>query len=259
MRSWKGSVKEQRIGDEIRDALYPVVLPLSNIKIRYKITPINSCETLPDKPVIYACNHSQFTDIPIAMKATRKRSYTLLGKQNLYRMDRIFFNLLGTIWVDRKDRKERSDAKAKILFYLKHGQSILWFPEGTWNLTDNLLMLPMRWGIIEIADKAQAQIIPMAIQYDRKTKDCFVKFAEPIYGEKLADYRIGIQMLRDIMATLRWELMEGSLKITAREEVGNQRLKEEKNEIIKEYPPLDWEYEKSVIYGRQYDKCEKRD
>lgn len=23
-----------------------------------------------------------------------------------------------------------------------------------------------------------------------------------------------------------------------------------KNEIIKEYPPLDWEYEKSVIYGR---------
>ena len=63
---------------------------------------------------------------------------------------------------------QRSDAKAKILFYLRHGQSILWFPEGTWNLTDNLLMLPMRWGIIETADKAQAQIVPMAIQYDRK-------------------------------------------------------------------------------------------
>ncbi len=250
LRIWNGSVKEQGIGDEIRDALYPIVLSFSNIKIRYRITPINSCETIPDKPVIYACNHSQFTDIPIAMKATGKRSYTLLGKQNLYWMDHIFFNLLGAIWVDRKNQKERSDAKAKILFYLRHGQSILWFPEGTWNLTDNLLMLPMRWGIIETADKTQAQIVPMAIQYDRKKKECFVKFAEPIYGEKLTDYRIEIQMLRDTMATLRWELMEGCLKITARNEVDHKRLEEEKNEIIKEYPPLDWEYEKSVIYGR---------
>ena len=174
----------------------------------------------------------------------------MLGKQNLYRMDRIFFNLLGAIWVDRRDRKERSDAKAKILFYLKHGQSILWFPEGTWNLSDNLLMLPMRWGIIEVADKAQAQIVPMAIQYDRKTKECFVKFAEPIYGEKLTDYRKGIQMLRNIMATLRWELMEEFSNVVVRDEVGHQRLEEEKNEIIKEYPPLDWEYEKSVIYKK---------
>lgn len=90
-------------------------------------------------------------------------------------------------------------------------------------MTDNLLMLPMWWGIIETADKAQAQIVPMAIQYDRKKKECFVKFAEPIYGEKLTDYCIGIQMLCDTMATLRWELMERCLKITN---------------------------EKSVIYGR---------
>ena len=40
------------------------------------------------------------------------------------------------------------------------------------------------------------------------------------------------------------------LKITTRNEVDHKRLEEEKNEIIKEYPPLDWEYEKSVIYGR---------
>lgn len=57
-------------------------------------------------------------------------------------------------------------------------------------------------------------------------------------------------MLCDTMATLRWELMEGCLKITTRNEVDHKRLEEEKNEIIKEYPPLDWEYEKSVIYGR---------
>lgn len=35
-----------------------------------------------------------------------------------------------------------------------------------------------------------------------------------------------------------------------KDEVDHKRLEEAKNEIIKEYPPLDWEYEKSVIYGR---------
>ena len=72
MEILEDSAKEQRIGDEIRDVLYPIVLSFSNIKIRYKITTINSCENIPDKPIIYACNHSQFTDIPIAIKATGK-------------------------------------------------------------------------------------------------------------------------------------------------------------------------------------------
>jgi len=94
-------------------------------------------------------------------------------------IDRIFFNLLGAIWVDRKNKKETAKVKDKILRYLKRGQSILWFPEGTWNLTENMLMLPMRWGIIEVAHKADGQIIPMAIRYDRKNKKCQVKFPPP--------------------------------------------------------------------------------
>ena len=60
-----------------------------------------------------------------------------------------------------------------------------------------------------------------------------MKFAEPIYGEKLTDYCIGIQMLLDTMATLRWELMEGCLKITTRDEVDHKRLEEEKQHTDK--------------------------
>lgn len=48
------------------------------------------------------------------------------------------------------------------------------FPEGTWNLTENLLMLPMKWGIIDIAKETGAQIIPTALEYDREQKKCFV-------------------------------------------------------------------------------------
>ena len=163
-------MKKKRWNDRVRDIVFPVILPLSGLKIRYEIKVVNACELIPNKPVIYACNHSQFSDIPIATRAIGKRNYTLLGKQKLYLIDRIFFNLLGAIWVDRKNKKETAEVKNKILRYLNRGQSILWFPEGTWNLTENMMMLPMRWGIIEVAHKAGGQIVPMAIRYDRKNK-----------------------------------------------------------------------------------------
>ena len=243
-------MKKKRWNDRVKDILFPVILPLSGIKIRYEVNLVNECERIPDKPVIYACNHSQFSDIPIATRAIGKRSYILLGKQKLYLIDRIFFHLLGAIWVDRKDKEHKKKVKEKILCYLNRGQSILWFPEGTWNLTENMLMLPMRWGIIEVAHKAGGQIVPMAIRYDRKNKKCQVKFSLPLYGEQLADSRNGIQELRDVMAALRWKLMEEYSEVAERKNMHLSDFEKEKEEIIREYPPLDWKYEESVIYEK---------
>ena len=243
-------MKKKRWNDRVRDILFPVILPLSGLKIRYEVKVVNACELIPNKPVIYACNHSQFSDIPLATRAIGRRNYTLLGKQKLYLIDRIFFNLLGAIWVDRKNKKETAEVKNKILRYLNRGQSILWFPEGTWNLTENMLMLPMRWGIIEVAHKAGGQIVPMAIRYDRKNKKCQVKFSPPLYGEQLADYRNGIQELRDVMAALRWKLMEEYSEVAERKNMHLSDFEKEKEEIIREYPPLDWKYEESVIYEK---------
>ena len=124
-------MKKKRWNDRVRDILFPVILPLSGLKIRYEVKVVNACELIPNKPVIYACNHSQFSDIPLATRAIGRRNYTLLGKQKLYLIDRIFFNLLGAIWVDRKNKKETAEVKNKILRYLNRGQSVLWFPEGT--------------------------------------------------------------------------------------------------------------------------------
>lgn len=77
-------------------------------------------------------------------------------------------------------------------------------------------MLPMRWGIIETAHKSDAQIIPMALMYDRDKKECYAKFSQPLYGEQLADFWNGIQLLRDSIATLRYELMEEYTEVQPR-------------------------------------------
>ena len=57
----------------------------------------------------------------------------------------------------------------------------------------------------------------------------------------------GIILLRDSMATLRWQIWE-SKGVFARTDldIGQERLALEQD--IKDYPPLDWEYEQSVVF-----------
>lgn len=231
----------------MRDRLHPLLVALAKSKIKYDIEPLNNFYAVPGKPIVFAGNHSMPFDFPILTKVTKRRSYVFVGRQNLPVVDQIFFALNGVIFADRKDKQEMTEAKRTLLKYLSLGQSVAWFPEGTWNLTPNLLMLPMKWGIIEVARQADAQIIAMALDYDRDKNLCRVKFAPPITGDGLKDNQVGIRLLRDAMATLRWEMMADKPTLS-RAETDPEALKAEVEKAIEEYPLLDWEYEQSCIY-----------
>ncbi len=230
-----------------RDFLYPILMFLTGTKVRYKVETINTYTALPGKPIIFAANHSAFQDTPIMLRATKRRSYILSGKQNLAFIDWIFFMLNGTIWVDRRDKADMAATKDGILAYLRKGQSVLWFPEGTWNLTANQLMMPMKWGIIDVARSAGAQIIPAALDYNREANTCRIKFGAPMAGDTLENKAEAIRDLRDTMATLRWDLMS-SQPVLHRAEITPEQLQKEMYRVIDDYPPLNWEYESSCIY-----------
>lgn len=232
----------------LRNWLYPILLTLAKPRIKYNIKILNDLETLSGKSIIFVANHSSATDLPIVAKITKRRSYVLVGKQNMPLSDRIFLHLNGVVWVDRKSKKEMAECKKILLEYLSHGQSIIWFPEGTWNLTSNLLMLPMKWGVVEVAHQADAQIIPMALSYDRDKNLCLVRFGTPLSGDDLSDKCNGIRMLRDAMATLCWKIMENT-PILSRVDTDPEELKKEVEIAIAEYPALDWAYESSCIYS----------
>ena len=219
---------------------------LSRTKVKYKIIIENKYIPAADKPIIFACNHSAFPDIPIALRAINRHCYTLIGKQNLAFVDKIFFFLAGAVWVDRKSKESSAFAKESVVAYLKKGKPILWFPEATWNLTDNLLMLPMRWGIIEVAQRTNAQIIPMALDYDRAQKVCRVRFGEALHAEAFTSKQQGIITLRDTMATLHWDFI--SRNQTNRADLHVEKERDVMSHVVRDYPPLDWNYEESCIY-----------
>lgn len=230
-----------------RDLLYPVFMLLTGTKVHYRIESVNDYHALPGKPIIFAANHFAFPDIPVVLRTTKRRSYIFAGKQRLAFIDWFFFAMNGTIWVDRKDKADMAASKDGIVARLNIGQSVLWFPEGTWNLTENQLMLPMKWGIVDVAKETGAQIIPVGLDYDRENKVCKVRFSEPMVFDAQADKAKAIAQLRDTMAAQRWRFME-ERGVYSRKALDMEAEREALRYSIKEYPPIDWQYEESCVF-----------
>ena len=231
----------------LKDILRPVLSLIASFRVPYKVIIEQPRRLLPDKPTIYAVNHFCFADTPIMGRIASKRSYILLGKQRLGFSDWLYFILNGVIFVDRKDKEDMAASKQAMAAYLSKGRSIVMFPEGTWNLTENQLMLPMKWGIVDIARETGAQIIPTALEYDREKKKCFVRFGKPLVFTAEVNKAEAIAVLRDTMATMRWEFWERN-GIFNRAELDMDAERKKLFYSVEEYPPIDWDYENSCIY-----------
>lgn len=236
---------EQQI--KIKNIINPALLQASKVAIKYKIVKENNYAKKEGHPIIFAVNHYSAQDTPIICNAINERGYILAGKQNLAFIDEIFFNLYGSVFVDRKDKEDMLAAKKAMEEYLKANQVIIMFPEGTWNLTDELLMLPMKWGIIDVAQETSAQIIPVNLDYNREKKECRVTFGEPILPDNYRSKKEQIDELRDIMASMVWYNME-ERPMVKRCDLDKEMAREELKQVLKEYPLLDAEYENSIIF-----------
>lgn len=117
--------------------------------------------------VIYSPNHSNVHDFPMICQILKKHVYVLVGND----IDNGFFNttmlkMNGVIFVDRKEKESCKKAKEKIIELLLKGESIVMFPEGTWNLDSVNLIHDFKWGIIDIAKKAKVPILPIGMKYN---------------------------------------------------------------------------------------------
>lgn len=230
-----------------KDLIRPVLSLIASFRVPYKVIVEQPCHPLLGKPVIYAVNHFCFADTPIMGRITPKRSYILLGKQRLGFSDWLYFILNGVIFVDRKDGEDTAASKQAMMAYLNKGRSIVMFPEGTWNLTENQPMLPMKWGIIDIAKETGAQIVPTVLEYDREQKKCLVRFDNPMVFSPEDSKAEAIAALRDTMATMRWDFWERNGTFS-RKKLDMDAERKKLFYSVEEYPPIDWEYESSCIY-----------
>ena len=254
---------------KMRDISSKFILFLAKTSnIKYKIVRQNSIKKIKDKSTIYVINHYSAQDTPIACNIIPEKGYILAGVQRLGFFDNLFFWAYGSIFVKRQSalynkeqmlesKEDMKLSKEAMGEYLKNGKAIIMFPEGTWNLEDALLMLNMKWGVIDLALENDSQIIPINLYYDRDNMICEVTYHEPILITDSTNKKEAIKNLRDTMATMAWMQIENHSKnITKRSELNIDAEKIKNSKSIDEFPKIDIDYETSVIYN-PYPKCEE--
>lgn len=152
-----------------KDVLYQfghggVRLALALTGIRFRVA---GRENLPaGRAAVYCSNHQSNVDPPVLYEALHPRMHILYKRE----IDGIpilarAFRIAGFIPVDRRNKEAAMRSIDAGAAAIRMGSSFLIFPEGTRSPTDELL--PFKKGGFIMAIKAEAPVVPVAVQGGR--------------------------------------------------------------------------------------------
>ena len=164
------------------------------------------------KPVIFCISHIDKFDFQIVSEIIKEHQIPFAGDpETMYRQfDGFVLNLNGVIYCDTESTVDRKVGKNTAIELLESGKNLLIYPEGVWNVTANLLSLPLFPGIINMAKETGCDIVPIAIE--RYGKEYIVNIGDEFSTTKYSEQGLTLDeikgMLRNEIATLKWEIME---------------------------------------------------
>ncbi len=199
-------------GIKLRQKIHKLLLSIIKIDrvlAKEKLIIVDDKREKTDKPIIYACTHIGGNDIQRTFEAIKDHAYLFLGDpEGLYKdISGLLLYLNGVICMETGVKNDRYIAKERAIELLKNGGHLLIYPEGAWNITENLPVMKLYTGTIKMAMETNAEIIPIAIeQYD---DTFFVNIGKNIRVNSNASVKEQNLDLRDALATLKWEIWEG--------------------------------------------------
>ena len=185
------------------------LLKLLRVFEKQHITVVGDERTDTDKPVIYACTHIGFYDPIILIEVIKKPCWLFWGNplEDLVTLFGWMARKNGTVLIDTYDKEDRKLARIEAEMLLNQGGSLMIFPEGAWNITDNEPVMKLYQGTVSMALNTGAVIIPCALE--QYGKEFYVNIGRNIqYEDKDIDIEQLNSELRDILATLKWQIWE---------------------------------------------------
>ncbi len=234
---------------EQRKKIHKLILAIYKLKNRlggfsYKM--IKDERTKTDRPIIYVVTHVGKFDIEVVSEAIKDHYYLLSGDFEHIQgiIDAPFLALNGVFYFNEKVKEDRKKVSEKMINHLQNGGNLMYFIEGTWNITPNLPMLPSYWGIVDIAKKGNAIIVPVAAdQYGKVFK---VNIGKNFDMQPYEDKSLAISDLRDCLATLKYEIWE--TEYTTRSKIKEDEWEKYVALRFKEWPYFNEEYIKGLIF-----------
>lgn len=205
-----------RLGITIRRTAYPLIKKLSGPMTGVSGVFVRK-ESLPPGPKIFAVTHTYSReDIAWGISLAGEQSYLITNayQELLYTSDGWALWAAGVILVNRYRKRSRQACIQKAERVLSLGGNVMIFPEGVWNMSENLLVRKLYPGVYRIASAANVPVIPISTMvYDGV---CYVSRGKALYFDKF-DQTESLKILRDSLASLKWEIMERHGRTTRNE------------------------------------------
>ena len=242
-----------RMSLRTRKRLHPLIFLVFKIKNRlggFSHSIIADRRGPSDRPVIYAVTHVGKFDIELVSEAIKDHYYLLSGDYEHIQgmIDEPFLNVNGIIYFNETVPEDRKAVRRRMVDLLKEGANLLYFPEGAWNLTPNLPLLPCYWGIVEIAQKGNAVVVPVAAEQYGKHFDINIgsnfdmhSYASDSHGKAQA-----IADLRDTLAALKWEIWEKH--VAKRKEIPADEWHKYRETRFREWTYFSLDYVDTLVY-----------
>ncbi len=195
---------------------YPVskfVLAANRVLLDHqKIRIIGDRRTDSSNSKLYCITHIGKYDYQIVAEAINDHAIPFAGDpETLYRtIDGAFLERNQVVYCNVYDKLDCYVGEKSMINLLRNHNNGLIYPEGFWNLSPNLLVMPLFPGAIRMAILGHADLVPVAIEkYDN---NFFVNIGKNI---EVNSYSIDDknyieymkQVLRDTLAELKYEIL----------------------------------------------------
>ena len=234
---------------------FRVLVTLIKIRLKLcgvKIRKLNTFDRSVCKgPIIFVPTHIGKFDIEVAFACINEHALLLSGTEERMHgsLDGIFLEANRVNYVDRGHKEDRKNSVIKMKQDLKHGFNLLWFIEGTWNLSANRLVYPLSYSVIKLALECNADIVPIGLNQVNRTM--YVKFGEVFRPDEGKELTESIAELRDALATLKWDIYEYLQErqgVVKRSSLECNYWSDFLTERVKEWPMTDLEEECNYVF-----------
>ncbi len=257
LKNIKVSLPEQ-ILTKLREALNKHLIREAIDLIKGYELIVTGRENIPSRPVIYASTHQDYNDHFNAVLSIPDHAI-ILNTNTVTPLFKFIMGFNGITYVNRSLAEERFKSKLQLMKHVAKGKSIIVFPEGSYNCSPNKLLLPIHTGVIDIARKTGAPIVPMVQEYTyypdvddfkKIAKSCHVHFGTPIYVHVEDDLHEKKEQLIEQLATIRYRLLEEK-GLFRREDISNMEYRNFLKSRLDTWRSIkvDYNIEKQSIYG----------
>ena len=147
--------------------------------------------------------------------------------------------LNGLVYVDRLSNNSRKESVKKMLRVLNAGSSVLIFPEGGWNNSENLLVNPLFSGPWLLAKHTGVPCVPVAVFCEHNSDVIYMRYGEPMDIDHLEkDEALGL--LRDQMASMMYEMIAQHATPLSRNSLTGDHHFRHMEERCQEYLRVNW-------------------